>query len=330
MQATWWRPLREREAGALLYRAVAEPGLRVPVDRSARSPQLPSHARLRIMLTYLWRHRRLPKLAAPELFSELIQQRKLFDRDERLSLLADKLRVKDHVADLLGTQWVIPTLWHGSELPMAPIWPRPFVLKSRHGCNQRAFVRTGFEDWTRIRNAAARWLRAPYGIWLDEWAYRGIPRGLLVEPFIGQADRLPIDYKLFVFGGRVAYIQVHLDREGRHRWVVLDRGWRRVSAPTADDDPPRPVSLAAMIEAAEALAQGFDFVRVDLYEVAGCPLFGEMTFYPGSGLYPFDPLALDRAMGAHWRRARSGGAEPGVPPPAPGPGYVPPMLGRRE
>jgi hypothetical protein len=85
--------------------------------------------------------------------------------------------------------------------------------------------------------------------------------------------------------------------------MLFDRSWRRVSVASADPDPVAPASLARMIVAAEVLAKGIDFLRVDLYEVGGRPLFGEMTFYPGSGLDRFDPVALDHELGAHWLRA---------------------------
>lgn len=264
--------------------------------------------RLRIGLTYWWRHGRLPDLETPTLFTELVQLRKLHDRDMLLPILADKIRSKAIAAERIGADWVIPTLWHGSDLPERPQWPKPFVVKSRHGCNQTAFVRTGAEDWAAIRARARRWMQRDYGSWLDEWLYPHIPRGILVEPFVGSGPELPIDYKCYVFGGRVEFVQVHLDRGGRHRWIVLDRAWKRVSAPTSDPDPVRPTSLERMIEAAEELGRGLDFVRVDLYEIDGRPLFGEMTFYPGSGLDPFDPVSLDALMGAHWLRAKAGSA----------------------
>ena len=60
-----------------------------------------------------------------------------------------------------------------------------------------------------------------------------------------------------------------------------------------------------MIEAAEILGAKFDFVRADFYEVDGQPLFGELTFYPGSGLEQVQPPALDEAMGYWWSEARS-------------------------
>ena len=94
-------------------------------------------------------------------------------------------------------------------------------------------------------------------------------------------------------------MQVHLERETRHRWIVMDRDWHRVSAPTSESDPAPPSSLSRMLAAAETLATGFDFVRVDFYEIARQPLFGEMTFYPGSGLDPFD---LVTAYGTRSRR----------------------------
>lgn len=263
-------------------------------------------SRFRISLLYLWRHGRLPDLDYPQTFTEHVQYRKLNDHDIRMPPLADKIRSKEIVADRIGTEWVIPTLWHGTELPLRPDWPTPFVVKARHGCNQSAFVFSADTDWERIRRKAARWMTGDYGYWLDEWIYPHIPRGLLVEPFIGEGQRLPVDYKFYVFAGRVEYVQVHLDRAGRHRWILFDRHSRRVSSPTNDADPAPPLHLAKMIEAAEELGRGFDFVRVDLYEVGGHPYFGEMTFYPGSGLDPFDPVSLDGVIGAHWTRAKSG------------------------
>ena len=143
-----------------------------------------------------------------------------------------------------------------------------------------------------------RWHTGSYGWWLDEWLYRDIPKGCLIEPFIGVGDALPVDYKIYVFHGVAAFVQVHLDRASGHRWVVHDLDWKRLS----DDAPiiPRPSALAEMIRAAEALATDFSFARVDFYQPAAKPLFGEMTFYPGSGLDPFDPPELDTIMGAMW------------------------------
>lgn len=260
-------------------------------------------ARMRVRLCYLVRHQKFLHLDNPSRFNELVQRRKLENRDVRMVTLADKVAVKAHVAASLGPEWIIPTSWSGDVLPDTPPCAAPFVIKARHGSNQSIYVRDAAIDWSSIRKRAAGWMRGPYGQLLDEWLYSHIPLGLLVEPFVGEDGQLPIDYKIFVFGGRATYVQVHLEREKRHRWIVFDRAWNRVSAPTDDPHPKRPDTLDRMLDAAETLARGFDFVRCDFYEIAGKPLFGEMTFYPGSGLDKFNPVELDVVFGQHWLTA---------------------------
>ena len=271
-----------------------------------------SHARWRIALTYWWRHGRLPDLVSPRRFTELVQLRKLAGHDRAMAQMVDKVVAKTRVAEMIGPDWLIPTLWQGTILPAVAPWPTPFVVKARHGCNQNAFVfGAGHDpDWSQIRARAAGWMARDYGYWLDESVYAAVPHGLLVEPFMGTPPALPVDYKFYVFGGRVAAVQVHLGRGTCHRWCIFDPEWRLLSARKSGLVPPPPASLARMIDAAETLSAGSDFCRVDLYEIAGKPLFGEMTFYPGSGLDRFDPVGLDLWLGDLWLdaldRERSG------------------------
>ena len=258
-------------------------------------------ARLRVELIYWWRHHRRARLARPTLFTELLQLRKLHDRDPRLAVMTDKLGAKTLVTERLGADWVVPTLWSGTRLPEACSWTPPFVVKSRHGCNQTIVVRDPAACWAEVRRRAEGWQGHYYGGWLDEWGYRDVPRGIVVEPFVGEGDALPVDYKVYVFGGRAAFVQVHLDRERNHRWIVHDPDWRRFG--TGREDVPWPTRLADMLAAAETMAAGFDFARVDFYQPGDRPLFGEMSFYPGSGLDPFDPPELDAIMGELWLAA---------------------------
>ena len=261
-------------------------------------------SRNRIRLTYLWRFGRLPSLDDPGLFTEWVQWRKINDRNPDHPSLMDKIAAKQRSELMLGRDWIIPTLWSGTELPNRPPVSGIAMLKARHGCNQNAIAnQPGGESWHALGGRARDWCARPYGIWLEEWAYRPVERGLLLEPFVSDTGALPVDYKIYVFGGQATHMQVHVDRGRDHRWILHDRDFRplvpsveRVAAPS---------SLRAMLEAAETLAAGEDFLRVDFYEVAGQPLFGEFCLYPGSGLDPFAEPWIDSELGAMLRLARS-------------------------
>ena len=255
----------------------------------------------RVGLAYRWRHGRWPELARPRRFTEWVQWRKLNDRNPERALLTDKAHAKRVAAAVLGDGFIIPTLWRGDQLPVVAPWPLPFVVKANHGCGQYVVVRTS-DDYRRARRIAPKWLDRVYGGWLDEWFYRGARRSILVEPFIGGSNTLPIDYKIYVFGGRAAMIQVHEKRGVRQRWSQYDLGWGLLSREAGSVAAPR--SLPAMLAAAERLGHGHDFVRVDFYEVGGAPLFGEFCLYPGSGLDRFDPPSLDDWLGAQWSAQR--------------------------
>lgn len=45
------------------------------------------------------------------------------------------------------------------------------------------------------------------------------------------------------------------------------------------------------------MADGLTFLRTDFYEIDGKLYFGELTFFPASGLEPFKPDDWDYKMG---------------------------------
>ena len=269
---------------------------------------------LRVAIAYRWRHGRWPRLTAPTLFTEWVQWRKLNDRDRGLAKLTDKLHSKRMAAATLGEAMIVPTLWQGERLPDLPPAPLPLMLKANHGCGQFLVIRSAAE-WTAAKAVAPRWLDAAYGRWLDEWHYGAASRTLLIEPLMGDGETLPTDYKIYVFGGRAEIVQVHEDRAGQHRWAQFDRDWRLRSRLKCE--LPRPATLADMLTAAEALAAGRDFLRVDFYEIDGRALFGEFCLFPGSGLDPFDPVELDEDLGRCWSKVAAPRPGLGVAPQSP-------------
>lgn len=252
-----------------------------------------------------------PRLVRPQSFNELIVRRKILDRDLRIVQCADKVVAKDLVRDLLGDDWITPTLWSGPVLPPVAerTWPKPFVIKANNGCGWNLFVRSEAAcDWPMIEARCQSWMSSVYGTELGEWFYERMPPQLLVEPFINFNDDLPYDVKFWVFYGRVEFIHIVADREHAEKHAFFDRHWNRIIGhqgyPEDTSDLRPPVSLDKMIQAAEKLGKDFSFVRIDFYEIDGKPRFGEMTFYPGSGLNGIGPESFDRQLVALWRGKR--------------------------
>ena len=59
----------------------------------------------------------------------------------------------------------------------------------------------------------------------------------------------------------------------------------------------KPQGFEKMIEIASKLSEGFQHVRVDLYNINGKIYFGEYTFFHNSGLVPITPSEFDIKMG---------------------------------
>jgi hypothetical protein len=249
-----------------------------------------------------------PDLDAPRGFNEKILVKILTDRRPYLTLFSDKLRVRDYVRRAAPALLLPGLYWwseHADALPFEAL-PDEFVLKANHGSGWNCLV----QNKAQLRRAdlvklARTWLRSDFTIVGREWAYRSIRRAVFAEQLLhDDRQAAPADYKLFVFNGKVRVIQVDRDRFTRHTQVLYDEHWNRIEGTVAaaqGEARARPVSLAAMLEAAEALSAGVDFVRVDLYEIDGKAYFGELTSSPNKGMSPFRPPALDRMLGDYLR-----------------------------
>jgi len=232
-------------------------------------------------------------------------------RDPRWVELADKVLVKPWVRRNLGDQWVTPNLYSGTELPPREDrnWPLPFVLKANNGWRRNFFARSLADvDWPRIEALCDSWMKMklPYGIFQGEWHYAEIPARLLCEPLL-EIEQGVDDIRLWCFGGRVEFVQMSHQRAGVWHNRFYDRDWVpqsfsyvRALDPVIVDAPN---AIEEMVAGAERLAEGFRFVRVDLYRYLGRPRFGEMTFTPTAGLGRFYPREADDRLGELWSDA---------------------------
>ena len=251
-----------------------------------------------------------PNLKSPRSFEEKVVSRMLFDRNPLWTLFSDKLRVRDYVAERVGEECLVPLLWHGENPDEIPFdeFPSKFVIKTNHGCYYNIIVTDKAQlDLAKTRRKLRGWLGENFGeeaMLGISWAYKDIKSAIIVETFLDDNGKVPTDYKFFCFSGRMEYIQMNFDRFQEPYEKFFDRDfnpldlWQGTRQYPSKVTPPK--NYDEMIRIAETLASGFDFLRVDLYNLDGRLYFGEITCYPAAGSVRFIPESFDFAFGEKW------------------------------
>jgi hypothetical protein len=250
---------------------------------------------------------RWPDFDNPRTLQEHIQAYVLRTRDPALVMMADKLAVRDYIARTLAPEHNVPLLgaWsHASEVPLAQL-PYPLVLKPTH-LSGRVLLLSSHRsaDEAQHRARLHSWLRRDHSRVNREWFYARVPRRLIAEPQLRDADGgVPPDIKAYVVGGRVRYFQVDRGRFTRPTRNLYGPDWMllpvRTTLPRHPCEPV-PRVLPRLIECAERLAAPFEFLRVDFYVLGDRVLVGELTSSPGAGFGHYYPSAFGEALAAHW------------------------------
>lgn len=250
-----------------------------------------------------------PNLEQPTNFSEKLQWLKLNYHNPLQTICADKYLVRDYLSkkgyDAILSK-VICTVDSVEKLDIKSL-PDKFVIKATHG-----------SGWNLICTDKKKinwfWWKKIMNIWLHnnifwpgrECPYKNMKPRLLVEEFMTDKSGQLMDYKFFCFNGKAKFVQANKGRDTiNHAQNFYDLNWQIL--PFGKDLKPRPditidapICLNQMIEIAEDLAHEFPFVRVDFYEVNGKVIFGELTFYPKSGLPDLNPPEYDEILGSYF------------------------------
>lgn len=248
----------------------------------------------------------------PRTLNEKLNWMKLNVRDPLQRIAADKFAVREHVTARIGEKYLIPLIRkyaRAEEICFADL-PEAFVLKVNHGSGQNWIVKDKRrEDERKVVREFHKWTRTSHYAASREWPYKGMKPVIVVEELLSDENgQIPSDFKFHCFGGKVATIQVDLDRETAHRRNFYDVDWTLQPFIWTEWDGakpawpngravPRPEALPEMIQVAEALAADFPYARIDLFYCRRKVFFGEITFYHGGGLERFDPPEFDRCFG---------------------------------
>lgn len=250
----------------------------------------------------------------PQSFMEKIQWLKLYDRRSIYTTMVDKYSAKEYVASIIGDEYIIPNLgiW---DTPNNIDWdslPDQFVLKTTHGggsCGVIICKDKSLFDREKAIDKLNKSLGLDIYTSFREWPYKNVPRRIIAEQYISPSSSVITsdlaDYKFFCFNGEPKYCQVIRNRSELETIDFYDMDWNHQEfvglnpvAKNGFEPVPRPICLNVMCEICRKLSKDIPFLRVDLYLIDNKIYFGELTFYPASGIGSFTPREWQYKLGA--------------------------------
>lgn len=253
-------------------------------------------------------HKKL-NLDNPQTFSEKLQWLKLYNRQPIYTKLVDKYEVKPIVANVIGEEYIIPTLgvWDKFEDIDFEKLPNRFVLKCTHDSGGLIVVKDKSKlNIKKARKKINKCLAHSFYWGMREWPYKNVKPRIIAEQLLVD-DNLPEDlrdYKFFCFNGKVKCFKIDFGRFTEHHanyyspeGELLPFGELRFP-PIPEHVEIIPSNLQEMISKAELLSTNHPFVRVDFYNVNDNIYFGEMTFFPATGMGKFTDESWDERLGS--------------------------------
>lgn len=246
------------------------------------------------------------ELSTPVLFSEKMQWLKLYDRKIEYTELVDKYLVKDVVKKELGEKYIIPTLgiWNNfSDIDFKTL-PHQFVLKCTHDSGGIIICKDKNKlDMINAKKIIERSLKRNYFYSNREWPYKNVKPRIIAEQYLENGEEGLHDYKVWCFNGEPKYIQYISGRIKNITYEAFyDLNWKKQSFyfhnPILKKDVVKPKNLAELINSARILSKNKPFSRCDFYVLEdGSLKFGEITFFPMSGLETWKPREMDKKIG---------------------------------
>jgi hypothetical protein len=268
---------------------------------------------LYIQLVYLKHFGKFADLKNPKSFNEKLQWLKLHERNKEYSTLVDKYRVKKYVADIIGEEYIIPTLgvWKYPKDIEFDKLPNQFVLKWNHDSGSVIICKdkNTFNATAAVKKLSKRINYNGFNFG-REWPYKYVKPCIIAEQYLNDKtddsnnEDSIYDYKFFCFNGKVKFYKIDFDRFIDHhanyyspKGKLLPFG-ESALPPKPEKKLDIPRNINKMIILAEKLSKNYPFVRIDFYNVCGHIYFGEITFYPGSGFSKITPESYDVKIGS--------------------------------
>ena len=243
-----------------------------------------------------WIKTKLPNvnLENPQNLIDRINWCKIYDKDERKPLWADKIWAHQELSlsslkDIVITPAYIFITDKFTKESFDTIPNGKWFFRCNHGSgwNMRFEKKKG-NDPTYLISKLNEWLSLNYAyIGGYEWQYENINRGIIVQPDLGQL----LDWQFWCENGEIKYIQLSrklgknleeficfTDSSCENTDMYIGIKPMRFKLLSKEKE-----TYKKMKPIVEQLASDYKFVRVDLYSINDKVKFSELTFSPCSG-----------------------------------------------
>ena len=247
-----------------------------------------------LSLIYFLKTKKVMHWKNPVTLNEKLQWLKVYYRNPMDTMLVDKYEVKKYVSNLIGKEYIIPTLgvWSKAEDIEWESLPEKFVLKCTHDSHSVVICKNKEQlDKANVSKFLNSCLNRNLYWLAREWPYKNVKPQIIAEQFISSKDNSElVDYKFYCFDGKPRYFMYSLGEASHnpknHKFDMkmksIDYLFKKDST-IKESEVQLPVNIDEMISIVNRLAIDRAHVRIDLFNVDGDIYFGEYTFYSGAG-----------------------------------------------
>lgn len=252
-------------------------------------------------------HKKL-NLDNPQSYNEKLQWLKVNCRNSDYTQMVDKIEAKKHVANIIGNDYIIPTLGiynSFDDIDFAKL-PNKFVIKCTHDSGGVVVCKDKNNLDIKTTKKIIEHGLGKSAFWASrEYPYKEVKPRIIIEEYMEDESGYELkDYKIFCFNGKAKFLFVATDRGKENeetKFDFYDLDWNHLPLtnghPNSLKQIEKPKNLDEMVIISEKLSNGIPHVRVDLYNINGKIYFGELTFFHWSGFVPFVPDCWDYKFG---------------------------------
>ncbi|MGK4356381.1 ATP-grasp fold amidoligase family protein [Enterobacter cloacae] len=253
-------------------------------------------------------------IKSPATLNEKICHRLVYDHNSHYTLLADKLAVREYVLSRTQRLNVVPLIGVYRRVEHIDLTklPNKFVLKCNHDSGSAIICTNKAEfDLKKTQNKLRLALKRNLYYTTREWQYKNILPVILCEQYIdlfNNTDKSTTSEMLRIhcFHGIAQFVEADFTDESGNGFInVYDRHWQlqpfQMEYPNTPQVIPRPASYQEAVLAAQDLAQGIDYCRVDLMLTQDEIYFSEITLSPKRGKLAITPPEWDARLGEMWQ-----------------------------